>query len=221
MITPLVTLVVAYASSVTRRNKATLSGWSHKVLAFRAADDSKFDNMNDRHMYETIRLAANVYAHALQNYIPISKAAAKLGRHSSFWPVSDPIEPNKVTPIPIQIKRALIRTDTSTCWDRTGGVPLWVALVGSAAANPGPYADKERYGEDEDARKWLAAIAVRCCIVLSFEHGTAILETLKRMVAIETVLACQPSNTTTRLAAESLLTPPKGFVDFAQDFQDL
>ena len=141
--------------------------------------------------------------------------------------------------MPIQIKKALMRTDTSHCWDHLAGVLFWVALVAGATANPGPIANEERVGEDEDARKWLTAIAVRCCIVLSFQYGHAVLETLKRVVAIEAVLGRRGSSARS-LSPDSVnrvstpegheqrvfgpAEPPplqRGFADFAQDFMTI
>ena len=65
---------------------------------------------------------------------------------------------------------------------------FWIALVGGAGANPGPLAQEERIGVDEDGRKFLAAVAVRCSIVLSFEFGGDVLGMLRGLVGVEGVL---------------------------------
>ena len=136
-------------------------------------------------------------------------------------------------------QNALMRTDLSFCWDHLAGVLFWVSLVAGAAANPGPMANEERVGVDEDTRKWLTAVAVRCCIVLSFEYGHAVLETLKRMVSIETVLgqsvSASGSKTPESTSRPSTSAEPEhptlgpieppplhmGFQDFAQEFMSI
>ena len=213
----------------------TVSSLYGKIFEVQPAADKDFNNdMNKRYTFESIRLASLVYAHALANRIPFSKAATQVRSTSASG--SDSI----AKPMPIQIKEALMRTDTSYCWDHLAGVLFWVTLVAGAAANPGPISNEERVGEDEDARKWLTAIAVRCCIVLSFEYGHAVLETLKRTVAIETVLgrsALDDGSISTADSADNIPTdskagertfgpaepPPlqRGFADFAQEFMSI
>lgn len=196
--------------------------------------------MSERYTYEAIRLAALIYAYALLHKIPFSKAAAEVRNSKSFY-----LPDSGITPMPILINKALMRTDTSHCWDHLAGVLFWVVLVACAAVNPGPLANEERDGEDEDARKWLSAIAVRCCIVLSFEHGHAVMETLKRIVAIEAVLGRSSSDSanhnddeTATETMKNLLRkekdadptafgpqrpPPvqRGFADFAQELMNI
>ncbi|KAI5370323.1 hypothetical protein Slin14017_G012020 [Septoria linicola] len=47
---------------------------------------------------------------------------------------------------------------------------------------------KKKKKKKKEARKWLAAVTVRCSIVLSFEYGEVILATLRRLVGIQQVL---------------------------------
>lgn len=123
-------------------------------------------------------------------------------RHGSgaFGNADDPSK--NTTPLHVRVKNELIRTDMSDCWGSgMRGVLFWLALVASACASrEGKDGVSEERTDDtttsstveqesEEARQWLAAIAVRCSILLSFEHGGAVLETLKRMVAIERALA--------------------------------
>jgi hypothetical protein len=210
----------------------TVSSLYGKVFAIQPATEQDFDSMDDRYMFESVRLTSLIYAHALANKISFSKAAKQV-RSSSNPTVGSQGEPE---PMPIQIQRALLRTDVSYCWDHLAGVLFWVTLVAGAAANPGPLANEDRVGEDEDARKRLTAIGVRCCIVLSFEYGNSVLETLKRLVAIETLLGQTESmnNVTTSQDMEGDIInseggdqrfgptepPPlqRGFADFAQEF---
>ena len=216
----------------------TVSSLYIKIFAIESAADKDFKDMNARYTFESIRLTSLVYAHALANKIPFSVAAAQV--RSTSKPDRPSIDSDESTPMPIQIKNALMRTDTSHCWDHLAGVLFWVALIASAAANPGPINNEERVGEDEDARKWLAAIAVRCSITLSFQYGHAVLETLKRFVAIETVLGRRgagarswspesvgnPSTTSPKPKHRPFgpVEPPmmqRGFADYAQDFMNI
>ena len=219
----------------TRRSRSpsneTVASLYAKVFAFAPASEQDFGSMGDRYTYEGVRLAALIYAQALANKISFSRAASQTGTNSSPDTAHAQAEP-----IPIQIKQALMRTDVSYCWDHLAGVLFWTSLVAGAAANPGPLANEDRIGDDEDARKWLTAIAVRCCIVLSFEYGASVLETLKRFVAIETVLARSDStsdpltdvlvqdtgieNTVGHRQFGPAVPPPlqRGFADFAQEF---
>jgi hypothetical protein len=99
----------------------------------------------------------------------------------------------------VLIKSALIRTDLSDAWGNMAGVLLWITLIAGAGANPDSLLnprlvdalapDEGRTTEEEEARKWLAAVAVRCSIVLGFEYSGAMLETLRRLVCIEQLLA--------------------------------
>ena len=209
----------------------TVTSLYGKVFAAEPAADQSFNGMSDRYMFEAVRLASLIYAQALANKIPFSKAASQVRSSNSLAGSEEQAEP-----MPIQIKKALMRTDVSYCWDHLAGVLFWVTLIAGAAANPGPLANEDRIGEDEDARKWLTAVAVRCCIVLSFEYGNSVLETLKRLLAIETVLG-QAEMENDSPAAETVVDaatygefgqqmfgpvepPPlqRGFADFAEEF---
>ena len=207
----------------------TVSTLYGKIFAVRPAAEQDFNSMGERYMFEAVRLTSLIYAHALANKISLSKAATQV--RSSSTTVDSQSEPD---PMPIQIKKALMRTDVSYVWDHLAGVLFWVTLIAGAAANPGPLANEDRVGVDEDARKWITAISVRCCIVLSFEYGASVLETLKRLLAIETVLGGTES------VADDLASVPyqaigksnkgqtfgpaeppplqRGFSDFAQEF---
>lgn len=209
----------------------TVSTLYGKIFAVRPAMEQNFHSMSERYTFEAVRLTSLVYAHALANKIPFSKAATQV--RSSSTPSGGQDEPD---PMPIQIKEVLMRTDVSFCWDHLAGALFWVTLIAGAAANPGPLANEDRVGVDEDARKWITAVSVRCCIVLSFEYGHSVLETLKRMVVIENVLG-QLDTVDDQLTddqqakdvfhAESgqptfgpMEPPPsqRGFSDFAQEF---
>ena len=141
----------------------------------------------------------------------------------------------------VHIRDALMKTDITDCWGNMAGVLFWIALVAGAAANPGatPRAghcvenvDQLGTGGDaEEARTWLAAILVRCSIVLGFEYGPSMMETVKTMVAVQREL--ERGSATSEASWESESQPfversdglppvfpqgQQGFADFARDF---
>lgn len=206
-----------------------VSALCNKVFSFQAAVDEDFDNVSERYTYEAIRLTSRVYAHALTRKMPFSQAAIDLQAWSALFANSD----DACLPLPVQIKLALMRTDMSVCWGHMAGVLFWVALVASAAASSKTSQADEDVGSDEDTQRFLAAITVRCCIVLSFEHGSSVLGTLKRLVNVQNILA--GAETGSRIVStdaastlsSSLYGPlglpglQRGFVDYAQEFLEM
>ncbi|KAK4553221.1 hypothetical protein LTR86_009751 [Recurvomyces mirabilis] len=163
-----------------------------------------FDHPHERHTYEAIRLTALIFSQALSNHVPFSTAAHQLqlsGGYTSLGTGTLSTEAPVVKDclMHIHIRNALIRTDTADCWGHLAGVLFWISLVAGAAANPetgfwtGGYRER-RVGdggeeEEEEARKWLAAVVVRCEIVLGFEYGSGVLDTMKRMMRVQEGLA--------------------------------
>lgn len=148
-----------------------------------------FPDMHSRYTYESLRLAGLLYAHALATCTPFSVASTQIV--SGTATASDGAWPEGLSAtesLHVQLRAALLKTDCSAVWGPLAGVLFFIALVGGAGANPGPLAQEERVSVEEDARKFLAAIAVRCSIMLSFKHGSHVLEMLKRLVSVETVL---------------------------------
>jgi hypothetical protein len=160
-----------------------ISDMCQAIFAAAPAWELDFHDMNERYTYESVRLGAVVYAYALSKRISFSQAAANISKRKTR-PASI-VLPDDSTPMPILLKNALMRTDISHCWDHLGGILFWLTLVGGATANPGPFTNEERESEDEDARKWITAICVRCTVLLSFEFGNVMMETLKRIIGIE------------------------------------
>lgn len=158
-----------------------------KIAALPPSNDPTvtFPDLHSRSVYESLRLTALLYSQALVARIPFSLASKCLAD-----PGSMPIAQGNSTSEPqhLQLRRALLQTDMSSLWGPLVGVLFFIALVGGAGANPGPLAQEERVGSVEDGRKFLAAVAVRCSIVLSFEHGGVVLEMLRRFVAVEGIL---------------------------------
>ena len=170
---------------------SAIAGFRDEIFALRPGEDIEaFASMHDRYTYEALRLTALVYSHALATRTPLSRTGDLIivGTASSStgqWPAGI----SAMESLHVQIRNAILKTDCSDCWGPLAGVLFWISLVAGAAANPGPLANEERVSEDEDGRKFLAAIAVRSSILLSFEFGGVMLESLRRLVGIEDVLA--------------------------------
>lgn len=217
-----------------------LLGLRDQIFALPAGKDvTEFGNVHDRNVYESIRLTALLYSHALAMHLPFSVAAAHLQCQSSQQTSStaegDSQPQENSMFLPIRIRNALLQTNTSALWEQMAGTLFWVGLVAGAAANPGSLTQEDRVGEAEDARKWLAAIVVRCAIVLNFDYGDAMLETVKRMIGIEAVLMLDGRaagmtdgqgvavNTEARdQNGQPIVGPPEvmqTFSDFAHEFQ--
>ncbi|KXT02756.1 hypothetical protein AC578_5445 [Pseudocercospora eumusae] len=196
-------LTPVHVRAVWDQDPNTIVSLKHKIFGFPCCESiaDSFDCMSDKYTYESLRRVALVYALALADEIPFSKAASQLAMIDHTNVSSLPVYPVGENAASTQrdgmswhllIKSALIRTNMSDCWGHMAGVLFWMALIAAACANPDSPSNKPRRElspEQEEGRKWLAAIVVRCSIVLSFEYGGAILETLKRMVGIEQALA--------------------------------
>ena len=209
-----------------------------EVFSARPGAELAFRTPAERHTYEAIRLTSRVYAHALGNCLAFSKAATQL-RASECKKTGE-----TQVAIHVQIRDALVRTDTTDCWGHMTGVLFWIALVAGASANFGGSADRSnRTGlassasEEGEARQWLAAVLVRCSIVLGFEFGSAVMETMKTIGGIQQALGLVPVPGQVGDAVDAVTfsclpeagsygpdLPPaereirKGFVDFAQEF---
>lgn len=144
--------------------------------------------------YESVRLCARTYASAIWQRIPLSLAAHP--NASSRTDITD----CGVTPL--MIKEALMQTEISDCWHSMIGVLFWITLVAGAACNTVPYVPTRRasigfgnlYAEnivDEEAltRKWLIAVGIRCSVLLSFEHTAAVVQTLRKLLDVQEMLA--------------------------------
>ena len=210
---------------------------ANEVFTLPPAADLEFRSMAERYTYEAIRLTTRLYAHALANRIPFSEAAAQLSAMDAAT------NPTEMLSMRVQIRNALMRTVTTDCWSRMAGVLFWIALITGAAANlaAAPTHNTNRQeptvdDEEEEARKWLAAVLIRCSIVMGFEHGPSIMQMMKTMIGIQQALG---SSSTYSFATEEEarrftglprrygppVPPPtqavqKGFAEFAQDFLD-
>ncbi|KAK8240167.1 hypothetical protein HDK90DRAFT_508679 [Phyllosticta capitalensis] len=125
--------------------------------------------------YEATRLAAKLYAYSLAHRVPLSAAAAHYDGILS------------------QLVTTLKQSDCpySDCWGDMTGVLYWITLVGAAAAAAGSNshaAGGPGVRRHERERRWLAALNIRCAIVLAFEHRAAMVGSLRTMV--EAMAAC-------------------------------
>ncbi|KAK7511571.1 hypothetical protein IWZ03DRAFT_63293 [Phyllosticta citriasiana] len=121
--------------------------------------------------YEAARLAAKLYAYALAHRVPLSAAAAA---HEGI--LAQLVAALKLSHCPY-----------SDCWDDMTGVLYWITLVGAAAAAAERSANVAGMGADgtrrhERERRWLAALNIRCAIVLAFEHRAALVGSLRTML---------------------------------------
>lgn len=224
-------------AAIRRQKTAEMEGLAAEIFAHPPCADVDFKTMSDRYTYEAIRLTARLYAHALVHRLRFSDAAARLRR--STGTVSSP-------PLPNLIRDALLHTDMMDCWGPMIGVLVWIVLVAGAAANPAMapqgYVARRPSDDDEMARKYLAAVVVRCSVLLGFEFGPSLMETMKRMIGIQEVLgrgrppcldpalelvSCPNAAAFPSIIPHGPATPPpaaavqKGFTDFALELLGL
>jgi len=109
-------------------------------------------------IYESCRLASLIYSTAIVKRISFSAAST--------------MYPDQPQPLILLLEQALRRSDASSCWDQLAGVMLWVACVGAAAAR----------GMKE--RRWLVTVAMRCSVLMAFEHGQAVLGGMRRLIGV-------------------------------------
>lgn len=218
-------------NSMDRESDRVLQRAANEIFAMQPGTNLKFRSTREQYTYEAIRLTSRLYAHALARRIAFSEAAAQLSSTESDGSQASS------TALHVKIHRALMRTDITDCWGHMSGVLFWIALVAGASANPmapsyrDGFANAAATEEGEEARKWLAAITIRCSIVLGFEFGSSIMETLKRMIGIQQVLGhvAMPEQAEAAGFVEVPRRygpglPPRGddvqrgFADFAYDF---
>jgi hypothetical protein len=143
---------------------------------------SRQDRMN-----EAIRLTARLYADALLGNVNFSRASSFPTRTGHSAEHGHPEDPSAF----VEIVRHLRHTDLDRIWGGLSGILFWITLVAGAAAKKANLKDINEAAdlaierEEEEARQWLAAVAVRCSIILGFEHGTATLGCLQNMLDIQ------------------------------------
>ncbi|KAK7536007.1 uncharacterized protein J3D65DRAFT_668459 [Phyllosticta citribraziliensis] len=136
--------------------------------------------------YEAARLAAKLFAYALAHRVPLSAAAAA---HEGIL-------------VQLVVTLKLSQCPYSDCWGDMTGVLYWITLVGAAAAaegSAGVGGSGTRRHERE--RRWLAALNIRCAIVLAFEHRAALVGSLRTM--LEALAGCVDAGAATSSASSS------------------
>lgn len=150
-----------------------------RIAAFEPAAEEGFaTSTGESARFEAVRLTSRLFVDAVMARRPLS--------HCATTQASSPV---------IQITQALKRTNLDDCWGAQAGILFWITLVAGAAASRSMPEDDLAVPvtAEERARRWLAAVAVRCEILLAFEYGDAVLGTLWRMADIQRLLARGPS----------------------------
>jgi hypothetical protein len=125
----------------------------------------------------------------------------------------------------VKIVRHLRHTDLDRIWGGLSGILFWITLVAGAAAKKANLKDINEAAdlaierEEEEARQWLAAVAVRCSIILGFEHGTATLGCLQNMLDIQDRLSRRGTKQRQVVVGPARkAVSSNGFGDFALEF---
>jgi hypothetical protein len=193
---------------------AALGYFNRQVQSFKSKLRTSESSRPDR-IYEAIRLAAMMYADALVGNMDISQA-------SSFSTQRDHTgSPAAV----VEIVRHLMHTDLDRMWGALSGVLFVVVMVAGAAAKGAQVkelteaADLMHERQEDEARRWLAAVAVRCSIVLGFEYGGSVLGTLRNMLCIQDKLSGRNRHVRqVVIGPDRRAVPQHGFGDFAWEF---
>jgi hypothetical protein len=172
-------------------------------------------------MKEAIRLTARLYADALVGNVNFSQASSfptRTGCSAERGPAEHPAAF-------VEIVRHLRHTDLDGIWGGLSGVLFWITLVAGAAAKKAKLEDINEAAdlaierEEEEARQWLAAVAVRCSIILGFEHSAATLGCLYNMLDIQDRLSRRDVTQRQMVVGPARKSvSSKGFGDFALEF---
>jgi predicted alternative tryptophan synthase beta-subunit len=110
-------------------------------------------------------------------------------------------------------------------WGGLSGILFFIVLVAGASAKRAQVkelteaADLVKERQEDEARRWLAAVAVRCSIVMGFEHGGSLLGTFKNMLCIQDKLSGRDKILRQDvIGPDRRAAPQHGFGDFAWDF---
>lgn len=105
------------------------------------------------------------------NFMPSRPSISSTASDISYFPPPAPPAPSGPTVLLKNLQTALENSDLSECWSDMAGVLLWIGLVTGAASRK----------SDKVLKKWFSALAVRCSIMLCFEHPEPVQATLFRM----------------------------------------
>lgn len=93
------------------------------------------------------------------------------GSIPNFFPSPQAPAPSPTTTLLSNLKLAIQNSNISDCWNDMAGVLLWISLVVGAASRK----------SDKVLKRWFAALAMRCSILLCFEHPEPVHATMGRM----------------------------------------
>lgn len=196
-----------------------------QVWSFESGMPGMEPTREDR-MHEAIRLTARVCSDALVGNVHFSQA-------SSFPTQKYPSVTRQTAEHPaafVEIVRHLRHTDLDRVWGGLSGILFWIVLVAGAAAKRAKVKDINEAAdlaierEEEEARQWLAAVAVRCSIILGFEHGAAVLGSLRNLLDIQDRLSRRDRNQRRQNAVvgpQRDLVTGGGFCDYAREFLEV
>lgn len=203
------------------QSKTAALGYFHRqVLSFKSKLLRSSESTRPGRIYEAIRLTARIYADALVGNMEFSQA-------SSFSTQRDDSGAEIVgSPAAfVEIVHHLRQTDLDRMWGGLSGILFFIVMVAGASAKKAQVkelteaADLANERQEDEARRWLAAVAVRCSIVLGFEHGDSLLGTFKNMLFIQDKLSGRD-----RIMRQVVIGPDRraaplhGFGDYAWEF---
>ncbi|GAB7325254.1 hypothetical protein MBLNU13_g09318t1 [Cladosporium sp. NU13] len=202
------------------QSKAAALGYFHRqVLSFKSKLRTS-EASRPGHIYEAIRLTARIYADALVGNMEFSQAISfstqrdDLGTEHFGSPAAY-----------VEIVHHLMRTDLDRMWGGLSGILFFIVMVAGASARKAQVkelteaADLVKERQEDEARRWLAAVAVRCSIVLGFEHGGSLLGTFTNMLCIQDKLSGREKILRQFVIGPDRRSAPQhGFGDFAWEF---
>ena len=129
-------------------------------------------------------------------FVPSLSSASSARRTSSDIPLTPApnTAPNGSFVLLQNLKTAIQNSNVSDCWGDMAGVLLWIGLTAGAASRK----------SEKVTKKWFSALAMRCSIVLCFEHPEPVHATLLKMGEMVAGTAYRPSDTEIGGAAAGL-----------------
>ena len=202
------------------QSKAAALGYFHRqVISFKSKLRTGESSRSGR-IYEAIRIAARIYADALVGNMEFSQASSFSTQRN------DSRSEHVASPAAyVEIVQHLMHTDLDRMWGGLSGILFFIVMIAAASAKLVQVkelteaVDLMIERQEDEARRWLAAVAVRCSIVLGFEHGGSLLGTLENMLCIQDKLSGR--NKTVRhlvIGPDRRPLPQPGFVDYAWEF---
>lgn len=207
-------IVLGYRAAPQSPAAATLNTRMQQIytgLLLRPSSISEHhaNNTNMDWIDESCRLAALIYTRSLIHSVPFSNsgnvidAHARPQSHSNHpgFPSFSSARGNAMTvprTLATTLCDAIRKTDISDCWGDLHGLFLWLCCLGSAAVWPVPeqplFASNMDYGTAVPlqsrawSRRFLSLLAVKGSLRAGFGGSIGVLEALRRMGAVQSVL---------------------------------